>query len=120
MAQVLVIFAESSEKWRWLPLHSGFGHVFLVLDDQINWILVDPLSTHLEVATIAPREFDVAAFYREQGCTVLPATAKPSCFLPFGLKTCVSFVKAFLGIRAPWIVTPHGLYRALINSKRNL
>ena len=59
----------------WLKLLApGFRHCFVVLNDGRHWLTVDPLScfTELEVQPV-PAGFDLPAFYRARGLTVVPA-----------------------------------------------
>ena len=101
----------------WLKLLApGFRHCFVVLNDGRHWLTVDPLScfTELEVQPV-PAGFDLPAFYRARGLTVVPAPlgrarARPLPWAPF---TCVEAVKRVLGLRARFVLTPRQLYRHL-------
>lgn len=58
---------------------------------------------------------DLAGHYRrEHGFTVIERDIerqpRPMFFM---FASCVGVVKAALGIRAPWVITPHQLYRYL-------
>lgn len=102
---------------RGLPfLKRGFRHCFAAIEAGA-WIVVDPRADRLAVHAY-DRAFDLAAFYRGQGCTVVelvvPATAaRRIAARPF---TCVEVVKHLIGLAAPRAWTPWRLYRRLIRN----
>ncbi|MCI0752440.1 hypothetical protein [Teichococcus vastitatis] len=66
-------------------LRPGFRHCFAVLQDANGWTVVEPLSGRLLVARpVLPAEFDLPAFYRRAGLTLLgpssPAPQPAQCF----------------------------------------
>lgn len=61
--------------------------------------------------------FDIAAFWREAGYTVVETVQGPPLRSPFVAVNCVGLVKAALCIHAPFAVTPHQLYRHLIGGR---
>lgn len=101
----------------WLRLLApGFRHCFLVLNDGRHWLTLDPLScfTELEIQPVPPG-FDLPAFYRARGLTVVPAPLARgrARALPWAPFTCVEAVKRVLGLRARFVLTPRQLYRHL-------
>ena len=110
----VLVFADSRELRLLRLLKPGFRHCFVALNDGRHWITVDPLLQQTEIAVApVPPEFDLAAFFRAQGCRTLtvplrPAPRRPCLPLPL---TCVETVKRVLGIRAWWLWTPWQLFQ---------
>lgn len=101
----------------WLRLlRPGFRHCFLVIHDGRHWLSLDPLATFMDLAVQpVPAEFDLPAWYRDQGFVVVPAALdrsrrRPAPWAPF---TCVEAVKRVLGLHDRWVLTPFQLYRKL-------
>lgn len=118
--QAYVVFSDHTDLWYLQFLKRGFRHCFLIFHDGRHWISIDPLSNHVEWSVLyhLPLEFDVAAWVRVHGCTMIEAFVdtshqKPA---PLMLFTCVEFVKRFLGVHARFIQTPWQLYRFLKGS----
>jgi hypothetical protein len=118
-ARAWVVFCGEAELW-WLKcLRPGFRHCFALLNDGRNWVTLDPLSSHTEVAVQpVPADFDLPAWFRERGHAVAAARlrrghARPAPFAPF---TCVEAVKRVLGLHAPLVLTPRQLHRRLTRS----
>jgi hypothetical protein len=114
---VLVVFADHAG-CPWLrALRRGYRHCFVVLRAGSVWLACEPLKDRIELDALdLPSEFDLAAFYREQGHRVLlgqrplPRTRRRFALAPL---TCVTVVKRLLGIDAPWVWTPWQLYSHL-------
>jgi hypothetical protein len=114
---VLVVFADHAG-CPWLrALRRGYRHCFVVLRAGSVWLACEPLKDRIELDALElPSEFDLAAFYREQGHRVLlgqrslPRTRHRFALAPL---TCVTVVKRLLGIDAPWVWTPWQLYSHL-------
>lgn len=95
---------------RWLK--DGFHHVFVCMRDDDWWIRVDAKVGVPTVEVLAPREFALAGFYRNQGYSVLETRPRGQLpILPYAYANCVGLAKGFLGIRAPLVLTPYQLYR---------
>lgn len=114
----LVVFADHAA-CAWLrPLRRGFRHCFVVLRRGALWLACEPLKDRIELDALAlPPNFDLAAFYGEQGHRVLQGQAlSPRPRRPFAPAplTCVTVVKRLLGIHAPRVWTPWQLYAHLI------
>ncbi|PHK95882.1 hypothetical protein CR162_05970 [Pseudoroseomonas rhizosphaerae] len=110
----------------WLRLlRPGFRHCFAAIRDRQGWSLVEPLSGRLLVSRAGvAAEFDLPAFYRRAGLSVVgpfrPGPPAGDGWLPnISLYSCVQLCRAVLGAGAPWAFTPHGLYQALVNEKEN-
>lgn len=95
-------------------LKPGFRHVFVCVLAKNSWIMVDPRNGVPVVEPVGPEGFDMAGFYRDQGFAVVEIERQDTpSILPFTLSSCVGAVKAIIGLRAPWVFTPHQLYRRL-------
>jgi hypothetical protein len=103
----------------WLRLlQPGFRHCFAAVEDAEGWTVVEPLSGRLLVARpVLVPGFDLPAFYRRAGLTVLGpfAPGAPHCGVvpQFSPYSCVAVCRALLGQGAPFAMTPRGLFRAL-------
>lgn len=115
--RALVVFADDTTL-KWLrPLAPGFRHCFVAIAHENCWIVCNPLShfTDLDVLDALPAAA-LAAWYRRHGFTVVETEAgvpRPVA-APLRPFTCVEAVKRALGLHAPWVFTPHQLYRHLV------
>jgi hypothetical protein len=94
-------------------LKPGFRHVFCSINDGRYWILIDGKAGIPEIEAIAAHDYDLAAFYREHGFTVIEmerGTEAPRG--PFAVANCVGMCKAVLCVRS-WAITPYQLYQHL-------
>ncbi len=118
----LVVFHDHGHGFLRKCLRWGFRHVFVAVLNNGYWIVLDGQAGVPVLEVVAGADFDLAGYYRrEHGFTVLGVTAprdRPAWPLMFG--TCVGAVKRVLGLRAPWVLTPYGLYRCLKNEYYNL
>ena len=113
----LAFGGEADQPWL-RPLRRGFRHCFAALADETGWTVLEPLSGRLLVARLpVPVGFDLPAFYRRAGLSVLgpfvpsaPRGRRLPTLTPF---TCVGLCRALLGPGAPFALTPYGLFRAL-------
>lgn len=108
-------------------MKSGFGHVFLLMRDEYNWMLIDPRAKCLDV-DILPNDIrdNVPKLFKDNGNRVLEIEAKvvkknkPRLlnYLIPRYVTCTSVIKYVLGIKLMGI-TPYSLYRRLCKMKHN-
>ncbi len=96
-------------------LKPDFHHCFVAITDDQCWISIDGRLGVPVIEAVAPADYDLATFYREQeGYTVAETTrGTASTRLPFINANCVGIVKIILGIRAPSVLTPWQLYKYL-------
>jgi hypothetical protein len=121
-APVLVVFADHAG-CPWLrPLRRGFRHCFVVIRMHSVWLACEPLKDRIELNALAvPDDFDLPAFYCQQGHRVLLGERVPMrarARIALAPLTCVTVVKRLLGIDAPWVWTPWQLYAHLSGPKR--
>ena len=96
---------------RWLK--PGFKHVFVVLRDGDYWIVVDGRVGVPGVEVFAPGDYDLAAYYRAEGCTVIETYQRQTVLRsPFAVANCVGLTKAVLCLRSA-ALTPWQLYKYL-------
>lgn len=62
---------------------------------------------------IQANDYDLAGFWRDDGMTVVETRQRGPMSRLSVPYNCVGLVCAALCIRAPWIITPHQLYRHL-------
>lgn len=108
-----VVFSGEADLW-WLKiLKPGFRHCFVVARDGNHWIVLDPLSPHLELAVLPlPSSFDLPLWLHKQDMKVIhaPIHRQYNKAAPFHWFSCVEVIKRFLGIHARRICTPWQLY----------
>lgn len=75
------------------------------------WVALRPNHCHLTFDVMVGPPETMAHCSAVQRVRVARQKTSPMC--PVGAKTCVSLVKATLGVRVPWIVTPRQLYNYL-------
>jgi hypothetical protein len=115
MTRAVVIFtgvgSHPLAKW----LKPGFRHCAVAVQDGDSpWILIDPAEGVPNFRIMGAHDFDLAAFYREIGETVVETVVKAEPLQwPLAMANCAGMVKAVLGLRAPLVVTPYALYRRL-------
>jgi hypothetical protein len=122
VSPALVVFADHAE-CPWLrPLRRGFRHCFVVIRTEAVWLACEPLKDRIELNALAlPDDFDLAAFYCQQGHRVLlgeRVAVRARGRFALAPLTCVTVVKRLLGIDAPWVWTPWQLYAHLSGRKR--
>jgi len=118
--RALVVFHGHGGAWwgRWC--RAGFKHCFIAVCDGAYWITLDGTLGRARLRVMAASDFDLATFYRDQGFTVVAATARDGPpFWPLILATCVGAIKRILVIRRPWIFTPYQLFEYLRSDNRN-
>jgi hypothetical protein len=118
--RALVGFGESAGHPLARFLKPGFKHCFCaLLTDRDLWILVDGLAGVPTVRYLTAVDgFDLAAFWREKGYTVVETEQRTRPLrAPMVHANCVGLVKAMLCIRAPLALTPYRLYLHLTKGK---
>jgi len=114
----LVVFGTDGNAWWSRLCRRDFSHCFIVVDDGRYWIALDGDRGRARLKVVAGSDYDLAAFYREQGLTVVETMVPDGPpFWPLILATCVGIIKRLLVIRAPWVLTPYQLYRYLNKRK---
>lgn len=92
-----------------------FGHVCAFIADGRYWISLDWAGGRPEIEVYGDTREDITGLLEEAGALVVPVIIGedrwPASVLIQG--TCVGFIKALLGIRAPLCFTPRQLYNLL-------
>ena len=120
MRALTVFHNEAKGFW---PEHfgrKGFRHCFAAVHDGYCWIMVDCGIEGPDIQVMSTGVLNLAAFWRGEGFTVIECETRALPYLafwPFMVGSCVGNVKRILGIWAPFVQTPHQLYRHL--TKRN-
>jgi hypothetical protein len=120
-ARALVVFSGRVDiPWQRL-LRPGYRHCSLILEDGDQWLLVEPLASHLQVRRLGQASVDLRARLNRAGLTVVETRlqAPAGRVAPLGLWTCVETVKRGLGVHALWVQTPWQLHQFL-EQKKNL
>ncbi len=111
--KALVVFHDHGVGWLSRLLKPGFRHVFAVVRDDNYWISIDGKAGVPLFEVVVPSDYDLAAFYRRQGFTVIETRQRNTApRSPFAIANCVGLVKAALAIRST-AITPWGLHEYL-------
>ncbi len=94
-------------------LKPGFRHCFAAVASGESWIRIDAQLGCPAIEVVAPADYDLAAFYRAEGYTVIETQQQDGAAWFFVLSNCVGMVKTVLGLGATLVVTPWQLYRRL-------
>jgi len=100
--------------WR-LFTRAAFRHCFVFWRDDVEWFRLDCNAYRLEIEVLPwARSADVPGIFRAAGGIVVKVEPRHGDEhmgrLPFGWITCVTVVKALLGINSRWTLTPYALY----------
>jgi hypothetical protein len=98
-------------------LKSGFGHVMIVKKTGNILVVIDPLTSGIDVNTVRPVTTDTIFACLSPDMTVLKVTLPAQHKLVIThfanyLPSCVTCAKVLLGVRS-WSLTPYGLYKYL-------
>ena len=115
--QGIVVFHSKTPRWFNRYLKIGFWHVFLVVqDDHGYWVRIDARCSSPCVEVVAPSEFaahNLIDLYEAQGFIAKELRVRQKALPILMVGSCVGLVKAWLGIRNPFVVTPWQLYKYL-------
>lgn len=115
--RALVVFHGQPDHPLAFLLRPGFRHCFVCVlagPEPGYWVSIDPTTGPIAVAVECGPAYDLRAYYEELGCTVVEThTCLTPPRWPFALANCTGAVKAVLGLRAPFVITPYQLYRRL-------
>lgn len=115
--KALVVFHDYGCHWLDPLLAEGFRHVLVAVLDDKFWIEMDGRAGLPVMRVMAGKEHDLMAHYKTMGFTVVETETQSSPLRsPVFLANCVGMVKAVLGIRKPFIVTPKQLHSHLRRS----
>lgn len=118
--KAIVVFSGQTDL-PWLRiLKKGFRHCFVAIDHSGYWVVINPLSNRTDVTVISRASgSDLIGHFLSLGFRVVETKTtdpgnRPS---PWRLFTCVEAVIRVLGLRAPCVFTPWGLYKNLKKNK---
>ena len=114
--QYWVVFSGQTDKFWLRLLKPGFRHCYVLINDGLRWISVDPMLHRMEVLMHhVPPDFDLPGWLESRGLKSLAVRQtgfqdKPMVPMPF---SCVETVKRIIGLRKLSLFTPWQLYRHL-------
>jgi hypothetical protein len=115
--RALVVFSDGVPEERHVLarfLKKGFRHVFVCVVMDGHWILLDGCGPLPQIRYLSEESFALAEHYMDQGARVVEtAQGDKHVRCPMINANCVGFVKYFLCIRAPFVLTPWQLYKHL-------
>jgi len=99
-------------------LKPGFGHTFVCLLTDGEWICADAYKGRVELRYVCKEEEELAGIFRGMGYTVVETEqSEKTVKFPFVARNCVGMVKSILCL-SNFALTPYGLYRRLVNEPR--
>ncbi len=102
-----VIFSKAkSNGWMFKLLHPMISHCFLIIPDRGRWIIYDNSVMGVSIFTV-----DSHGDIMHESIAIKVNLDSVGGY--FNLNTCVSSVKAMIGITNPFIVTPYQLFKRL-------
>ncbi len=112
-----VIFSGDTDI-RWLKIFKpGFRHCFILLNDGVRWMSIDPLSpyTDIEIHHHIDAQFPLSEWLESKGYQASQASInkKHKRPAPWMFCTCVEAIKRILGIHNIFIMTPWQLHQYL-------
>ena len=114
--QYYVVFTDSKLKGlKWLP--KGFQHCAIVRNEFGKiWTVIQDGYDRMTVTTYLVEDYPDPLMLFEGQSTIIPVEiqTKPRYRGSICLFNCVEVCKAVLGIKKPFILTPHQLYRFLL------
>lgn len=120
MKRAVVIFEDNNDHPLGTLLKRGYRHVWCAITDDrgLYWVSHNLRLTKYSVEVQAAADFDLAAYYRDQGLEVVELTV-PHRRMPGWItaSSCVGVVKQLLGLRS-FALTPWQLYRHLANMEQ--
>jgi hypothetical protein len=108
----------NNRKWDFLT-KKGFRHCYAMCMTDFGWLVVDPLSSWLEIHVIKEGKGDLIAQAKSDPLSsgLLVTRVMKRKYLPRYLPmTCVSVVKSLLGLKSR-AFTPYGLYKHLMEDE---
>ena len=116
--RAVVVFQSGGTHWLSSLLNPGFRHCSVAVESGDYWVHVDPNPDGIRFKVVALSSFDIAGHFKECGYTTVKLIAPGDCVgAPFAISNCVGVVKAVLGIRKPFIITPYQLHKHLGRNK---
>ena len=116
----LVFSKAKYDHWIWRFVDRDMGHVYAVKElNDYQWLVVQPRVNIVQVKVLLKCQYPVIRSIAATEDTVLKVSAYPNieprgCLNWF---TCVEQIKALLGIRSLWTLTPKQLYKGLIGGR---
>lgn len=123
-----IVFSQSAHRLFGSMLKANYSHCYVIIKDEYNVIKLNPSQTFLitEILPVQAKDFAIYDWTQRTDHVIklefYPRTSKKH-FGIFGLRTCVSLCKYFLGLRKLRAITPRGLYKELLQlncTKRNI
>lgn len=116
----MVVFSPETQLW-WLKfLKKGFKHCFVVLGNEQNLVVIEPLRNRTEVCVLPAFPIQrLKHLLESNGYTVVKTYIRqvPKGAVSLGFFSCVEMAKRLLGIHKMSIITPYRLYKFLNKHK---
>lgn len=113
--KVIIAFTARSNKFWARAFCKNFRHCCIIFETGHKHLLIQIAVDGVRVIPISPQTL---TRMQQDGWTMVKTTTKTNRQVYPQILTCVGFAKRALGIRAPFIWTPDGLYRRIVNSNQ--
>ena len=102
-----VVFTKANQdSWIFRRLHKDISHCYIMFNQLDKWFVLDHSVNKLDVYTISDYS-DILS----ESLIVKVNTIEAVSY--FGLNTCVSYVKRFIGLKDIRVQTPYQLFKRL-------
>lgn len=102
-----VVFTKARQTgWIFKFLHKDISHCYLMMQDRGTWLVLDNSVNRFAAYTISDYS-DILS----KSIIIKVKTIESVSY--FGLNTCVSFVKRFIGLKDIKVQTPYQLFKRL-------
>ena len=106
MCSSYVVFEQAQHHWVKHFIDKEIGHCYIIEPYNGNWLVINKNHVELEIFMLD----DISDIIRgKRALEVTRSGRKPRLMID----TCVGFVKQYLGISNPLIITPKQLYKHL-------
>lgn len=112
-----VVFTEAKYcHWIWRFVDRSMGHVYAVKElNDYQWLVVQPRVNIVQMKILLKCQYPVIGAITAKEDKVLKVRAFPGVEPRGTLNwfTCVEMIKALIGVKSFWTITPKQLYRGL-------
>ncbi len=116
-----LIFSEAKyDHWIWRFVDKDIGHVYAVKSlNDYQWLVVQPRVNMTDMHILLKSQYPVIRAIADKDDKIIKAkvNVKPKVRGLLNWFTCVEQVKALIGVRSFWTITPKQLYNGLLENK---
>lgn len=116
-----IVFSEAKyDHWVFRFIDKKMGHVYAVKDlNDYQWLVVQPRVSFTEVKVLIKTQYPTIRTIADIDDKIIKVRSKVKTHLRGALNwfSCVEQVKALIGVKSFWTITPKQLYRGLMENR---